>query len=734
MNDNNTKMKTQLLTSILSICILSSLQAQTDIADARTMALGTTVTITGIVTNGPELDIIRYMQDASAGIAVYDNALSGVNRGDSITITGELTDYNELLEIGNVSSHTVISTGNALPANQIITPFQMSESHESELVQIDNAVFDNGGATFSGNTNYSFTSGSESGMVRITNGIDLVGELIPVSTVSIIALQSQYSTTYQLIPRDVNDIILSSNLFLTSSLDVSNITTTSVELSWSTNTASNTNIKYGLTNNFELGEVNDASSVIGHAITLPGLTVATFYYVQAYSVSGIDTAFSATKMISTESNSTGEVMVFFNNSVDNSVATVSPAIGNALLQDTIISMIQKAQSTIDVCVYNNGNVNIVNALNTAYNNGVVVRYVSTLSTSNTALSSLDPGIDVMKGNADGLMHNKFMVIDRNDVNNSWVLTGSTNWTTNNLLYDYNNLVLIQDQAIAQAYTLEFEEMWGGTGPQSNFLQAKFGSQKSDNTPHNFKVGGNNMEVFFSPSDQPTASIVNLIGTTDETLEFAVLSFTKNEIGTAVASAYNSIGAGVRGVMESIGDMGEEYTYLTGVGVDLLSHQGVTYDIHHKYAVIDANTPLSDPLVFTGSHNWSASAENKNDENTVVIHDAEIANHFHQEFNQRHCELNPSCAVGMREKYKEIGLSVYPMPSSGDFIVSLVSETPEEIKIKLVSIEGKTVYQYQTSLTAGQNVIPVSNINASPGYYLLDINSGTGHLVQPLIIK
>jgi hypothetical protein len=55
-------------------------------------------------------------------------------------------------------------------------------------------------------------------------------------------------------------------------------------------------------------------------------------------------------------------------------------------------------------------------------------------------------------------------------------------------------------------------------------------------------------------------------------------------------------------------------------------------------------------------------------------------------------------------------------------------------IKLVSIEGKTVYQYQANLNAGQNVIPVSNINAAPGYYLLDINSGTGHFVQPLIIK
>ena len=40
--------------------------------------------------------------------------------------------------------------------------------------------------------------------------------------------------------------------------------------------------------------------------------------------------------------------------------------------------------------------------------------------------------------------------------------GSTNWTNpSNLFNDYNNIIFIQDEAIAKAYTLEFEEMWGG---------------------------------------------------------------------------------------------------------------------------------------------------------------------------------------------------------------------------------------------------------------------------------
>jgi len=727
-------MKNALLAGILTICILPNIQAQTNIADARTMIIGTTVTIKGIVTNGPELGTIRYMQDSSAGIAIFDNSLSAVNRGDSITVTGDLSEFNNLLEVTSVTSHTVLSSGNTLPTPQLITPFQMSESVEAELVQIDNVVFDNGGSTFSGNTNYGFSSGGETGELRITGGIDLEGTLIPISAVTVVALQSQFSTTYQLIPRDLNDITQSSALFLTTSLDVSNITTTSVDLSWSTNAASNTNIKYGLTSSFELGEVNDVASVSSHSITLPGLTAATFYFVQAYSVSGTDTAFSATKMISTESNSSGEVFVVFNNSVDNSVATVSPAIGNALFQDTIISLIEKAQSTLDICVFNCNNVNIVNAINAAFQSGVVVRYVTDLNTANLALSSMDPGIDVMKGNADGLMHNKFVVVDRDDVNNSWVLGGSTNWTSNNLLFDYNNIVMIQDQAIAKAYTLEFEEMWGGTGPTSNFLLAKFGSQKSDNTPHNFRVGGKNMDVFFSPSDQTTNVIVETLGTTDASLEFAILSFTKNEIGAAVASAHNLVGSGVRGVMESISDQGEEFTWLTGtVGVDLLSHQGVTYSIHHKYAVVDANLTTSDPTVLTGSHNWSTSAETKNDENTIVIHDAEIANHFHQEFNVRHCELNPACTVGLVELNSVNDLSIYPNPNNGDYTVRFTLEEASEVKVRVHDMLGRIVHSQSFTGVPGQNSL-LSSTNLGSGAYIIELSIDDKGSFLPLIIE
>jgi len=57
-------------------------------------------------------------------------------------------------------------------------------------------------------------------------------------------------------------------------------------------------------------------------------------------------------------------------------------------------------------------------------------------------------------------------------------------------------------------------------------------------------------------------------------------------------------------------------------------------MHHKYLIVDNSDPSSDPLLLTGSHNWSSSAEYRNDENTLIVHDATIANIYYQEFTER----------------------------------------------------------------------------------------------------
>lgn len=57
-------------------------------------------------------------------------------------------------------------------------------------------------------------------------------------------------------------------------------------------------------------------------------------------------------------------------------------------------------------------------------------------------------------------------------------------------------------------------------------------------------------------------------------------------------------------------------------------------LHHKYLILDVNSN-SDPMVITGSMNWSANGDDTNDENTLIIHDAAIANQYYQEFAARY---------------------------------------------------------------------------------------------------
>ncbi|MGB1932650.1 MAG: DUF5689 domain-containing protein, partial [Flavobacteriales bacterium] len=180
-----------------------------DIATARTQGEGATVTISGIVTNGDELGSpIRYIEDATAALAIYDPEVMGsVNRGDSITVTGVLVDYNGLLEVQPVNDLTNHGSGYSINP-QLITPNQIGEGTESELVSIENVVFENAGQVFSVGT-HNFSSEGQSGIIYIKAGSSLENTLIPSCPVKMTAISSQYSFTgfdgYQLLIRDEND-------------------------------------------------------------------------------------------------------------------------------------------------------------------------------------------------------------------------------------------------------------------------------------------------------------------------------------------------------------------------------------------------------------------------------------------------------------------------------------------------------------------------------------------------
>jgi hypothetical protein len=156
-----------------------------------------------------------------------------------------------------------------------------------------------------------------------------------------------------------------------------------------------------------------------------------------------------------------------------------------------------------------------------------------------------------------------------------------------------------------------------------------------------------VEVYFSPSDNTTSKIKAAIDQAESELAFGIMVFTENSLGNAIVAAHEN-GVETQGIIDYVEYTGSEYQYLKDQGVnvrDYVNPDGSQWPdgpvFHHKYALMDFAAGSVNPVVVTGSHNWSASAESINDENTLIIHDANLANQFYQEFQQRfHDQMTP----------------------------------------------------------------------------------------------
>ena len=522
------------------VAILAStvLTAQSDIQDVRSnYAIGQTVTITGIITSGSDLGSVRYIQDDSAGIALHpgdnwDDWSAEPNPGDEVTVTGEITEYNGLLEIGpNLSQVDVLSSGNDLPEAQVVTPNMLNESLEGELVVIQSTTFDSGGQTIESNATYTFNASGEEGIIYVRSSNSLVGTIMNGCEMNLMGIVSQFTFDgfggYQLLPRGASDMVSTSGICLTSEVEQTNISASSFDLIWTTDVAGNSEVEWGLTP--DLGTTDsDFFLATDHLISLSGLSPGTLYYARVRSTSDEgETVISPTRVYATISESSGNIHVYFTGSVDTSVAIDEEAMSlGTSTNDTIAAWITSAQHTLDIAVYNTNNVAIENAVNTAAANGVQIRYIAEGENANLGIQNFDSSIPVhyrTDGEGSG-MHNKFFVGDADYPETAFVLTGSTNMTTANLNTDKNNVIVFQDQSIARGYRLEFNEMWGSDTMVPDEANSKFGPAKSVNTPLKYIVGGSPVEVYFSPTDGTTSAIRETIETMDYDMAFCALVF------------------------------------------------------------------------------------------------------------------------------------------------------------------------------------------------------------------
>ncbi|MFZ6030761.1 MAG: phospholipase D-like domain-containing protein [Chloroflexota bacterium] len=277
--------------------------------------------------------------------------------------------------------------------------------------------------------------------------------------------------------------------------------------------------------------------------------------------------------------------------------------------EALAAAIDAARLSVDVAIYDLNLATIRDALLHAHARGVAVRLVlESDNMDDDAVQALkDAGIPMLGDRREGYMHNKFVIIDRLEV---W--TGSMNYTSNDAYRNNNNLIRLRSTKVAENYLTEFNEM---------FEEDLFGTATRANTPYpSVTVSGTPVEIYFSPDDGVANRLLDQIDAAQESICFLAFSFTSDDLGDVLLSAHRD-GLAVSGVFEQSqvksNGASSEYDRLRAAGLDVWLDANAR-NMHDKVFVIDGR------IVWTGSYNFSANAEKKNDENVVIIDNAEIA--------------------------------------------------------------------------------------------------------------
>ena len=299
------------------------------------------------------------------------------------------------------------------------------------------------------------------------------------------------------------------------------------------------------------------------------------------------------------------------------------------IEAALIERIDAAQESIHIAAFEFNLTPVAEALIAAKGRDVEVQWVTDDEHGLEADSEEGHGQFAMLQDADipviddgrgALMHNKFIIFDGQTV---W--TGATNLTENGIFRNNNNVIVIESGAVAEMFEREFSEMWAGEfGPRS----------PSTVSQQRTTVEGTPIQVLFASEDEAVSQIVPLLQSAQQSIYFMAFSFTHNDLGEAMLERAAE-GVTVSGIFETRGSQTEfselPPMFCAGLAV---RQDGNPSTYHHKVIVIDEQT------VITGSLNFSANADESNDENVVILTNPAIAAQYLQEFQRNWAEANP----------------------------------------------------------------------------------------------
>lgn len=245
--------------------------------------------------------------------------------------------------------------------------------------------------------------------------------------------------------------------------------------------------------------------------------------------------------------------------------------------------------------------------------------------------------NVQRQHMGDLQHNKSIVVDGD--NTKIAIGGSTNFSWRGLYVQNNNTVELQGELAVKIFSDAFDNFWANSDNPAGFEK----TASSAWTDLGFR--NVNAQVSFSPHNTKNATLGGIasdITSTTSSLFYslAFLYETPGVIRNAIETITAKEGILVYGLSDkSVGglDIQQPDGNPPIAFPDSLMQAnlpppfkaeatgGFGTRLHHKFVVIDFNKPTA--RVYTGSHNFSTSADTKNAENLFLIRDQRVATSY-----------------------------------------------------------------------------------------------------------
>ena len=201
---------------------------------------------------------------------------------------------------------------------------------------------------------------------------------------------------------------------------------------------------------------------------------------------------------------------------------------------------------------------------------------------------------------------------------------------------------------------------------------------------------------FSPDDKPTRTLIELINNAQTSIHAAVYMLTDKTIAQALINAHarkidvkiiiDPISIGKFGKADFLKDGGVEVYVFNPATTTKIAEPDKWFSsepiMHNKFAIFD------NKIIWTGSFNWTASANRMNAENVVYAIDKEACQCYEQYFNKLLTQRCQKHAAGVASLAKGQG-------SLHDEVINALQQTASEEALlqKLMDLMQK----YHTSI-------------------------------------